>query len=282
MISIVFGAVLHLVDGTGVILVDDKPQKDARVFPDASNTGVKAGVTLSSSGPLVINTPGAVIQGVNVSGEVIVNAPNVTLLNCKITNHSYYTLLINKGITGVTVKNCDIDDLGAGGSGIAGQGTFIANNIRGCVDGIDVRGDNTIIRDNYIHDMAGPEGSHFDSIQADGKFSNLLIEHNTVVNEKGQTSAVMLDNYWGPINQVSIHDNLLIGGGYTVYIGEVAKGQAGGGRVTNVSFTNNLLVKGYYGYWNIRSELGDEPVVFGNLDQKTGSLIPGQQEQGVK
>jgi hypothetical protein len=91
----------------------------------------------------------------------------------------------------------------------------------------------------------------------------------------------MLDNYWGPINNVTINDNFMAGGGYTVYIAEVAKGQAGGGRVTNVSFTNNVLVKGYWGYWNIRAELGDNPVLYGNLDKKTGRLIPGQKGRAV-
>ncbi len=52
----------------------------------------------------------------------------------------------------------------------------------------------------------------------------------------------MLDNYWGPIDQVKIDNNLLVGGGYTVYLDEVAQGQPGGGPVTNVSFTNNHSV----------------------------------------
>jgi hypothetical protein len=253
---------------------DRRVANDRSAFPDATNTGVPAGVTLTPSGPLVINTPGAVIKNLDIRGSVVINAPNVTLLNCKVTSGDHRAVLISPGITGAVVQNCDIDNLGTGGQGIAGQGTFIANNIHGAADGIDVRGSDTVIQGNYIHGMTGTAASHFDGIQADGGFSNLLIQHNTVINENGQTAAVMLDNYWGPINDVTIDDNLLIGGGYTVYLNEVARGQPGGGPVTNVSFTNNMLGKGHWGYWDIRTELGNKPVVSGNKDKTTGAMLP--------
>ena len=70
------------------------------------------------------------------------------------------------GVTGVTVENCDINAMSGGGQGIAGQGTFLNNNIHGAADGIAVNGDNTVIQNNYIHDMQGTSGSHFDAIQA--------------------------------------------------------------------------------------------------------------------
>ncbi len=277
LLKYLLGSVLLYVGGSVPGQTEDqKFAADATGFPDATNTGIPAGVTLKASGPLVINSPGAVIQGLDISGGVIINAPNVTLLNCKVTSGGYQVVLINKGITGAVVQNCEIDNQGGGGVGIAGQGTFTANNIHGCVDGIDVRGDNTVIQGNYIHGETGPAGAHFDSIQADGAFSNLTIQHNSIINEQGQTSAIMLDNYWGPIDQVKIDDNLLVGGGYTVYINEVAKGQPGGGTVTNVSFTNNVLGRGHYGYWDIRTELGNTPVVSGNKDKTTGAKLPGQ------
>lgn len=114
-------------------------------FPDATTAGVPVGVTLKPSGSIVINTPGAVIQGLDITGTVIINAANVTLKDCKITSGAYDCVLINKGITGAVVQNCDINNQNSGGQGIAGQGTFIDNNIHNAADGIDVRGDNTVI-----------------------------------------------------------------------------------------------------------------------------------------
>ena len=264
-------------------------------YPNASNTGVPSGVTLQSpsaanlpqgvaidgAGNVTITKAGTTLSGFNISGTVYINASNVTLENCKVATGGYDVVMIAKGLTGVTVQNCTIDNLGGGGEGINGEGTFIANNIMGCVDGINVWGDNTVIKDNYIHGEAGPASAHFDTVQVDGAISNLTIAHNTLVNEQTQTSVLMLDNYWGPINNVTVNDNIMIGGGYTAYLNEVAQGQAGGGRVTNVSFTNNVLSPGYYGVWNIRDELGDRPIVSGNRDLATGRLFPDQQEPKV-
>lgn len=249
-------------------------------FPNASNTGVPPGVTLTPSGGLVINTPGAVISGLDIKGMVTINAPNVTLQNCKITSDSYMVVKIGDGITGTVVQNCSIDNLNAGGIGISGQGKFLANDIQHCADGINVAGDNTLIQGNYIHDMGGTAGSHFDSIQADGGFSNLSIINNTVLNEYGQTGALMLDNYWGPIDKVVIDGNLFYGGGYTIYINEMGSGQPGGGPITNVSFTNNTVGGGYWGDFNLRSDLGHKPVMSGNISYSTGQLLPGQSPGG--
>lgn len=249
---------------------------EARNFPDATSAGVPAGISLRQSGGLTVTTAGAMIEGLNIVGQVVINAPNVTLRNCKVTSNSFAVILIKDEISRTLIKNCEIDGQGAGGQGIAGQGTFVANNIHDCADGIDVRGNHTRIQDNFIHSMRGTENSHFDGIQADGKISDLIIEHNTVINEFAQTSALMLDNYWGPIDNVRIENNLLIGGGYTVYLNEVGKGQPGGGPMTNVVFVNNVLGKGRWGYWDLRSQLGNRPTLSGNLDRVSGRLLPGQ------
>ncbi|WP_247443973.1 Ig-like domain-containing protein [Bradyrhizobium sp. 197] len=213
-----------------------------------------------------INTPGAVISGLDITGMVVINAPNVTLKDCKISGDGWTVVRVASGITGAVIENCDINGMGTGGQGITGQGTFLNNNIHGCGDGIGVGGDNTVIQNNYIHDMQGTSDSHFDGIQADGDLSNLTISHNTVINEHTQTGAIMLDNYWGPIDNVKIDNNLLVGGGYTTYLNEVANGQPGGGAVTNVSYTNNHIGGGYWGDLDLRTELGHVPVMSGNVD----------------
>jgi Right handed beta helix region len=241
-------------------------------FPNETTSGVPSRTDLAHSSGMVINSPNTIIRALDIDGSVVINAPNTTLLDCKITANSYDVVVIRPHITGTLIKNCEINNLGAGGQCIAGQGTFIGNNIHDCADGIDVRGDNTVIEDNYIHAMRGTSGSHFDGIQADGGFSNLSVKHNTVVNEQNQTSAIMLDNYRGPINNVRIQNNLLIGGGYTVYINEVARGQPVGGPVTNVIFSDNVLGKGTWGYLDLRTELNNIPEFSGNVDV-SGTLL---------
>ncbi|GLR97788.1 MULTISPECIES: right-handed parallel beta-helix repeat-containing protein [Bradyrhizobium] len=247
---------------------------DLSGFPNATNTGVPPGTTLKESDGFVISSSGAVIEGLDIRGGVVIDAPNVTLRNCRITYDGVYVVLIKGGISGTVIQNCEIDNLGSGGQCIAGQGSFLRNNIRNCADGIAVGGNDTVIEGNYIHDMRGTPASHFDGIQADGNFSHLTIRHNTIINENIQTSAIMVDNYAGPINDVLIENNLLIGGGYTVYINEVAKGQLVGGPVTNVTFINNQLFGWHWGGLDLRTELGNMPIISGNINKATGSAIP--------
>ncbi|MCK1607130.1 right-handed parallel beta-helix repeat-containing protein [Bradyrhizobium sp. 166] len=255
---------------------------DLTGFPNATDTGVPPGTILKESDGFVARTSGAVIEGLDIKGGVVIDAPNVTLRNCRITYDGFYVVLIKGGVTGTVIQNCEIDNLGSGGQCIAGQGSFLRNNIRNCADGIAVGGNNTVIEENYIHDMRGTSASHFDGIQADGNFSHLTIRRNTIINENTQTSAVMVDNYAGPIDDVLIENNLLIGGGYTVYINEVAKGQLGGGPVTNVTFINNQLVRGHWGSLDLRTELGNMPTISGNIDKITGAAIPASKKPASK
>lgn len=214
-------------------------------WPDASSTGVPAGVTLTPSGDLVITQAGAVITGLDIKGTVWIDAPNVTLENCKITAASFAVVQIKQGATGVVVQNCEINGVGTnndGSNGISGQGTFIGNNIYNVENGINVQG-SSVIKDNYIHDLKASGSPHYDGIQIDGGVSNVSISHNTVINDYSQTSALMIDNYFGPISNISADNNLLVGGGFTVY----SDAQFSGGSITGVSFTNNHMGSGYWG-----------------------------------
>ncbi len=65
-------------------------------MPDATTTGVQAGVTLSAyKGPMTITTPGAVIENVTINGQLTVAAANVTIRNCVIQSNGWW------GIEGV-------------------------------------------------------------------------------------------------------------------------------------------------------------------------------------
>src|SRR6202000_2775082 len=100
-----------------------------------------------------------------------------------------------------------------------------------------------VIQDNYIHNLLASGSPHYDGIQIDGGVSNISIEHNTVINNNSSVSAIMIDNYWGPISNISVDNNLLVGGGFTVYDAQ----QFSGGTISGVSFTNNHMGAGQYG-----------------------------------
>jgi hypothetical protein len=165
----------------------------------------------------------------------------------------------------VTIQGCEIDGVGTGNdgsNGIRGSGTFRGNNIYNVENGITLDGSATI-EDNYIHDLLASGSPHYDGIQIDGGISNVVIRHNTVINGHTQTAAVMIDNYFGPISDIVVTRNRLIGGGYTVY----SDGQFNGGPITGVSFVDNRMGKGRWGY---RSVVKNTPVWRGNVDDVLG------------
>lgn len=234
-------------------------------WPDSTNTGVAAGTVLTQHyGDLIITTPGAVISNLDIHGTVYINAPNVTLENCNITAANYVVVRVQNGVQGVTVQDCTINGSGTnndGSAGIQGTGTFLRNNIFNVENGITVddSGKSTLIEGNYIHDLRASGSPHYDGIQIDGNISNVTISHNTIINSHDQTSAIMIDNYFGPISNIVVDNNLLVGGGYTVY----ADGQFSGGSITGVSFTNNHLGSGTWGYTSFNK---NSPVYTGNVN----------------
>ena len=237
-------------------------------FPTAANTGVPTGTVLTASGSLTINTAGTVIDSLNISGTVTINANNVTVRRSLIRGSDYSIINIGASVTGTLIENVEIDGQGSGQgtNAINGAATVRFSNIYGVENGMNVTGSSTL-SDNYIHGLLAPGSPHYDGIQIDGGVSNVVVQHNTInLAEHDQTSAVMVDNYFGPISNVVVTGNRVIGGGYTVY----SDGQFSGGTISGVSFTNNRFGKGYWGYASINR---NSPVWSGNVDDVTGAAI---------
>lgn len=226
------------------------------IFPDSTNTGVPAGVTLLPSGSISIDKPGVTISGLDIKGTVYINADNVTLENCKVTSPAFYAVKVSSGVSGAVVQDCEINGVGTGNDGsigIGGQGTFLRNDIYNVENGIALQGNNSVITGNYIHGLKASGSPHYDGIQIDGGVANTTINNNTVINDHNQTAAIMIDNYFGPISNIKVDSNLLVGGGYTVY----SDGQFNGGPISGVSFTNNHMGAGQWGAYTFT---GNSPV----------------------
>jgi Ca2+-binding RTX toxin-like protein len=181
---------------------------------------------------------------------VHIEADNVTIENCKITSSSFWVVNIKQGVTGAIVQDSAIDGLGLAGKGILGAGTFLRNDISNVVDGIDVNGNNTHIEGNYIHDLYGTDGPHYDGINIDA--SNVTVIHNTDIVDYGQTSALMVSSDGVTVRNVLVQDNLLVGAGYTIY---AVTGQAGPGTLVDVRFVDNHLGAGQWGTMNSNTNI---------------------------
>ena len=72
------------------------------------NTGVPAGTVLKASGPITVSTAGALIEGLDVTGAITVNAENVTIRNTRVRGP-----IVNSGdYWGLLVDHVEVDNTG--------------------------------------------------------------------------------------------------------------------------------------------------------------------------
>lgn len=283
--------------GRGATLCMPKPS--ACGFPDPTHTGVPPGTELATTnGVVTLSEPGQVYKNKQVKGSIIVTAPNVTIRNVRLINtNPYYAISVKNDDdwdntqANLTLDHVDID-LGGGYQvkGIAfngytarnvlfhngadcahfGDNVVIENSL--CVLGPDTNGDGQLDGDGFC---SGSE--HFDGFQSDGGH-NITLRHNTIRNPCGQTSAIILGTNTSPIDTVVIDNNLMSGGGYTVYCGTSS------GVATHARYTNNVISREFYpngGHWGPTTECDKVDVSHGNVwdgsrsHGRAGSPAPG-------
>ncbi len=186
-------------------------------YPDGTNTGVPAGVALTViNGSVNLTTPGAVLEGKDIHGCVLVQAPNVTIRRSKVTCPDGYGIgsfpeQYSGG--GLLVEDVEVTCANGPATAIGYYGLLARRvNLHNCENGFDID-DRVTVVDSYIHDMRPTDTGHTDGIQLAGG-SDILIRHNTIFNPDG-TSAII--SHPSANANVTIEANLLGGGAYTLY-----------------------------------------------------------------
>jgi hypothetical protein len=220
------------------------PTQPPAGYPTADTTGWRhTGVTLTPyEGERYITEPGTVIDGQDIEDCIVVEAPDVTITRSRIRCESYYPLRVVDGGS-LLVEDTEIDGLGFTDAICIASGNYTAVRVdcHGVGDGFRV-GDNTVVTDSFAHALVTCDGCHNDAVQATGG-AHIVLRHNTLENPYSQTSCIMLGNEFGPLTDVLVQDNLLNGGGYTVY---------GGGSdsdVDNIRILGNRFQRAPAGFW---------------------------------
>ena len=208
-----------------VTVSNTTPPPPTTGFPDASNTGVPPGTTLTAyNGPSIITAPNTVIDSKSM-GCVDIETTGVVIRNSRIAGRCDFVVDVHGGSgTSVTITDTEIDcqDFNGGGNGVVGDDIVLLRvNIHGCENGGSIDG-NWEVRDSYIHDFfINNPTTHSDGLQTFGGVSNVQVIHNTIMafdeNNPGAqypTSAIIADEP-GHSNWL-IADNKLVGGGFTV------------------------------------------------------------------
>jgi hypothetical protein len=223
-------------------------------WPDANNTGVPAGTSLTPTSGLIDSVSnGEIIEALDVNpGTIRIRHDNVTVRKCKITaDASFFGPIDFDGAhTGTIVEDCEFDGADTIGSGAGGSGvTYRRCKIHRMENGWNVSGGATY-RDNYLFDFIpyNPvDDPHIDGWQFNEGASNVTIEHNVMDCTGTQTSAglTFYDIAGTAHSNVLVNNNKILldaAGGYTIR----NPGMDCSGN--NVVFTNNRLTSGGFGY----------------------------------
>jgi hypothetical protein len=201
-------------------------------FPNALSTGPTAPLTISAR--TQFTTAGETIANARITGCVEVRANNVTFRNVEFAANGSCFWRIQNFSTGLQIIDSFISCAGSNNNGIGSSGlSLLRVEITGCENGLNVAG-TTTVTDSWIHDLTTANGAHTDGAQFNQGASDILFQHNTIVMPTpGSTSAIIMWDEGGAQNaRVTIANNLLTGGTYTIYCSRE-------GVVSNVRITNN-------------------------------------------
>ncbi|MFC6079709.1 DUF4082 domain-containing protein [Sphaerisporangium aureirubrum] len=230
-------------------------------FPGAGDTGVPAGTTLKESKSITVTKDGTVIDGMEVHGEINVDADDVTIKNTRLAaSPGQWGIIQRKGRSGLVVQDTEVFGNGRDQTqfGIINQGgdlTVRRVDIHTISNGILT--EQGLIEDSYLHDPKYFSGDHTDMIMCTSgppSGTKLVIRGNTVINNLDQTGAIALFQDFGVVRNVTVEGNFLAGGGYTLYGGAGSKGTSSNIKVIGNVFSKDVWAKGgYHGpvaYWD--------------------------------
>jgi hypothetical protein len=262
---------------------DPRAPRSRPGFPGADNTGVPAGTTLTAySGPSTIKTPNTVIDGKTL-GCIDVSAPGVVIRNSKISCADGYAVYVDDKLmltTRVLIEDSEIDCKNGPGTAVGEAHVTVRRvNVHGCENGFDLN-QNTLVENSYIHDLFQSASAHPDGIQFTlGHWTgssytccslNITIRHNTIyaTSDAGVIgNAAIISNRRGDEN-ILIENNLLAGGGYTLYCEQDARGT--NYRVLNNHFSTRFSPR--VGQYGPATSCADE-TQSGNVIHETGLRV---------
>ena len=236
-----------------------------------------------SRGWVTINGTSAKFIRFVVDGTINVEASNVLIKNVKVTVHG--------DTIGIAIRHADNTKIVRSSIGPNSPSSRLETGIKdvyGDAMGTTVRkseiihtatgiqmGQGTIVA-NFIHKMAYSGDDHVNGITSNGSTKPLSIIRNTIFNEIHQTDAIGLFQDFGLEANRRIENNLLAGGGYTLYAGEGPSDASSYNiRVVGNRFSTHLFPKGgSYGPFTAFNSYGKGNVWSGNIWDHNKKKIP--------
>ncbi len=257
-------------------------------WPDRTNTGLTNPSILTASSDLTVTTNGAVVENLEINGQLTIDADNVTIRNNRIWGSYYYAVLLKSG-SNLIIENNEIGKDSDNWPNHMKANTIKDDNpisviisknyIRYTDDGIYVgflNGVNNItftIEDNYIVYIHADDGIPGDSIadhkgdgiEIQGMVINSTVRHNSINVPDSQTSCILFQAHYGDLDGITIDNNWLDGAGYSL------KARVREFNFTNLTVTDNRFGRNYfYGIWDSDLDLITPNTISGNVWDDTG------------
>jgi len=182
---------------------------------------VPAGTNLEKSDKLTITEDGTVIDGLEIVGNVVVEADDVVIRNSRVVMTSGKIAIRVEG-KNFLMEDSEIDGQGRANPAIAyNDYTLRRVRIYNVAEGPRIAGKgNVTIEDSYIHGMVQRGDNHTDVIQVMSG-ENIVVRGNNLQAYNPETgiygnAAFMFGEDSGPVSDCLVEGNLMNGGNYTV------------------------------------------------------------------
>lgn len=187
-----------------------------------------------------ITTPGTVIDGRSITGQLTVAASNVVIRNSRVTGTDVFGIYVRSG--SATITNTTVT--GGFENGVAGD-NYVANGVevtKLASDGFKI-GDNVTITNSWCHGMTPGPGAHADCGQVQAGVSNTVVRHNWFDIGTAGNSALFLAPDLGPSTNgpLTIDDNVLGGGNFTLFC---VDGNNGEYFIAHITIDGNYFLRG--------------------------------------
>jgi hypothetical protein len=252
---------------------------DACGFPSPDTTGVPSGTPLTPyAGPTTITTAGATITDAEITSTLYVDANDVTIEDSEITlaSENGEGIDVASGVTGTRVEYDTIHGAGATQAESLAYAVFNPHYTEGAnavtIDHVDFYNGQRILHgpgtleNSFCLDNVAVSGAHYECVYEGG--GSMTIDHNTLLTGFTQTAAIYLSTDFAPLDTVLVINNLLAGGGYTLY--------GGGSTVSSETVTDNHFSRLYYANGGQSGPVAYMPTSYtwsGNVWDDTGLAV---------
>jgi hypothetical protein len=234
--------------------------------PGPSSTGVPAGTVLAPSGSIVVDTDGAIVEDLDIAGEIQILANNVTIRRVRLRSGDYYPIrYFDNNNTGLVIEDSEIEGTSDDATASVSFANYTARrlNIHGAADGFKADS-NVLIEDSWVHDPRNGPDQHNDGVQSTGG-AGVTLRNNWI--SGASNAAVQTGDENAATENLTLECNWFGGGGWTLNI------RGSGATVpVNTMIINNVFSRDHgYGPWTLDDPA---PTISGNTYEDGEPIDP--------